>query len=170
MPLPFIRRMRILKEGNRKAAYNFPHRGAWGRRRPRSYTQNNKLKKGNLKAAYKFHCRGTYWRRCPFPLYAEWGFWKREIAGLRINFPVEVHGDGDVFPFIRRMRILKEGNRRAAYKFPHRNGSPFPLYAKCRLAYKWKNTPTSCRWNVSRIYTRIGAVIFPPTPRLYLVS
>ena len=37
--LPFIRNRRIPMGGNLRAAYNFPCRGTWGRRRPFLYTQ-----------------------------------------------------------------------------------------------------------------------------------
>ena len=53
------------------------------------------LDEGNREAAYKFPHRGTRGRRYPFPLYAIGEFRWGEIAGLRIIFPVEVHGDGD---------------------------------------------------------------------------
>ena len=64
--------------------------------------------RGNHRVAYNFPCRGTWGRRRP-SLYTQNEDSERGIAELRIISLVEAHGDGDVLPFIRRMRILKRG-------------------------------------------------------------
>ena len=126
----------FLDEGNREAAYNSPCPGTQGRRYPFPLYAIGEFRWGEiagLRIIFLVVVHGdgdapSFIRNRRIPM--------GKIARLRIIFPVEVHRDGDTPSLYTQNENSERGNLKAAYKFPHRNGSPFPLYAKCRLAYK----------------------------------
>ena len=89
--------------------------------------------RGNHRVAYNFPCRGTWGRRRPFPLYAIGEFRWGEIAGLRIIFPVEVHGDGEAPSLYTQNEDSERGIARLRIIFPvevHRDGDASSLYTQ----------------------------------------